>query len=109
MEMVPRYRAATLAEDSVGPAKTPSSRTSMRLRGPRFAEIALCGLFRGAGGRGTVEHLDDPVSRCGAFKPYSHQMAMLKKAVQDGFPGRDVGNGVWRDGDSFLLPILGRR
>ncbi|MBZ9887318.1 DEAD/DEAH box helicase [Mesorhizobium sp. BR1-1-3] len=64
-----------------------------------FAELVLCGLFDSVAD-------DSELGRKGSYKPYLHQMDMLRRGVADGLPGIVTSGTGSGKTESFLLPLL---
>lgn len=68
-----------------------------------FVELLLSGLFPSTA-VDTGEHAS--TSRIGLFKPYTHQMEMLRRGTKAGLPGIVTSGTGSGKTESFLLPIL---
>ncbi len=100
IEPVARYRSAPQAladfvEDSDGNPLSSFSKDARRA----FAELAVSGLFPGKAG-------DEHVSRRELFKPYQHQVDMLRRGVKAGRPGIVTSGTGSGKTESFMLPIM---
>ncbi|MER0238944.1 DEAD/DEAH box helicase [Fulvimarina sp. MAC8] len=96
-EVVRRYRQSDFGleellggkGESVLPKFTPEQRRA-------FVELALSGLFDRAEG----------AELKGRYRPYTHQIEMLSKGVQDGMPGIVTSGTGSGKTESFMLPII---
>lgn len=64
-----------------------------------FVDLALSGLFRS-------EPSSNPIRKAGVFRPYVHQIEMLRKGVADGMPGIVTSGTGSGKTESFLLPVF---
>lgn len=102
LEPVPRYQSAARGlEDLVDMASDANPLHHMsRTSRIAFAELALSGLFPGSAADGEVR-------RKSLFKPYTHQMEMLKRGSRPGSPGIVTSGTGSGKTEAFMLPILG--
>lgn len=101
LEPVPRYEAARHAlEELVDLPETenPIGHLSKAAR-VAFVELALSGLFPGSFAEGDI-------ARQSVFRPYEHQIAMLKKGSRPGTPGIVTSGTGSGKTEAFMLPIL---
>ena len=100
IEPVPRYRSSKYALSDFVDMGEDNPLSDLTWDGRRaFAELAVSGLFPGAPG-------DDELLRRHVFKPYTHQIEMLRKGVQSGCPGIVTSGTGSGKTESFMLPIL---
>lgn len=64
-----------------------------------FVELVLSGLF-------DSKPAENSIGRAGRYRPYQHQIDMLKRGVRDGCPGIVTSGTGSGKTESFLLPIL---
>jgi Lhr-like helicase len=100
IEPVPRYRTSDHAlSDFIDMEEgNPLSDLTRKAR-QAFAELAVSGLFPGTPG-------DNKLLRRHLFKPYTHQIEMLRKGVRPGHPGIVTSGTGSGKTESFMLPIL---
>ena len=108
IEPIPRYQPAEIGfEDMLGGDPESGPLVGLDADARRaFANLALAGLFpsrpKGAG--------DDawPLDRVPLFRPYTHQVEMLRRGLQPGLPGVVTSGTGSGKTESFLLPVLAR-
>ena len=109
VEPIPRYEPADLGFDSmlVSSATDIDVLVGFDATARRaFVELVLAGLFPSRPKRRTDG--DWPLDRVPLFKPYSHQVEMLRLGVQPACPGVVTSGTGSGKTESFLLPLLAR-
>lgn len=108
IEPIPRYQSAEIGfEDMVEGGVESGTLDGLDLAARRaFANLALAGLFpsRPKG----PEDGAWPLDRVPKFRPYAHQVEMLRRGVQAGLPGVVTSGTGSGKTESFLLPVLAR-
>ncbi|SFJ14917.1 DEAD/DEAH box helicase [Phyllobacterium sp. CL33Tsu] len=101
LEPVPRYESAEQGfEDLVDMVSDENPLRDLSRAGRiAFAELALSGLFPGIAN-------DDEVRRRSIYKPYTHQMDMLRRGSRPGSPGIVTSGTGSGKTEAFMLPIL---
>lgn len=100
LEPVARYAEADFALEDLVNATDGNPIGSFPFDARRaFVELALSGLFPGLPG-------DDDLLRRRVYKPYAHQIEMLKRGVLPGHPGIVTSGTGSGKTEAFMLPIL---
>ncbi len=108
VEPIPRYEAAAvgfeemLAESGAAAVLGTMSDAARR----SFVELALAGLFPSRAR--TADDGEWPLTRVPRFKPYSHQVDMLRRGLRPTTPGVVTSGTGSGKTESFLLPLLAR-
>ena len=108
VEPIPRYEPSDIGFDVMldegGPNDVLAGLDDHARRA--FVDLALAGLFpsRPKEPRDSDWHLD----RVPRFKPYSHQIEMLRRGIRRGTPGIVTSGTGSGKTESFLLPLLAR-
>jgi DEAD/DEAH box helicase domain-containing protein len=106
VEPIPRYEPAdvgfeSMLERGAGPDVLEGFDTPARRA---FVELVLSGLFPSRPKE--MADGDWPIDRISRFKPYSHQVEMLRRGVRSGTPGVVTSGTGSGKTESFLLPLL---
>jgi DEAD/DEAH box helicase domain-containing protein len=108
VEPIPRYEPAAVGFDSMlesGSATDILEGFDSAAR-QAFVDLVLAGLFPSRPKRAIDE--DWPLARVPRFKPYSHQVEMLRRGVQSGNPSVVTSGTGSGKTEAFLLPLLAR-
>ncbi|MDP9438572.1 MAG: hypothetical protein M3P49_07495, partial [Actinomycetota bacterium] len=106
IEPLPRYESHDLAFHDLLEARDPASDPLDGLDPSErraFVELVLAGLFPS---RPKEAGEDVPTSRVGRFRPYAHQIDMLRRGTRDGSPGIVTSGTGSGKTEAFLLPVF---
>ncbi len=106
LEPLPRYEAAGAAFHELidlHDADANPLEVFDRTERIAFVELVLAGLFPS---RPALQEDQVPTTRVGRFKPYSHQLHMLRRGTKIGSPGIVTSGTGSGKTESFLLPLL---
>lgn len=106
IEPIPRYEAAAIGFDSILEVDGATDVLTGFDHSARkaFVDLVLAGLFPARPRREADG--DWPLDRVPRFKPYAHQVEMLRRGVREGRPGVVTSGTGSGKTESFLLPLI---